>query len=203
MKCLILKNNQNLSKWEYYLQLKKKYSALPSNNDSGRQIMEIELKLWNLLTQMSDDEMLEMSEDDRNWSKTFIESKKNEFFFQELERQKRDPPQDSREVLQRGFQHVFSQKEVLGGFLKQLGEQINNKVSNGLCPTCHGTLTTKQLNQYFANQTITCEHCNASIHGKKAFLDNLLETLGMQEGELLSNAELKERGIVFNEQDSK
>ncbi|MHA2294305.1 MAG: hypothetical protein ACXACK_19260 [Candidatus Hodarchaeales archaeon] len=194
-----MEKNHDLTKRELFIRLKKEYSAVDFTEDIERQKLELELRLWNLLTQMSNEEILTMPEDDQTWIEVFLDTKKQDFFFQEPERQKHvTSPPDHRAGIGRALQHAFSQKGIGGGLLKHFAE-MGELASNGICPTCSSSLTSDQITEYQAGQSITCDQCGMTMTSGLEKLGEIVKALE-SEGEVLSAEELQERGIFLNQQ---
>lgn len=197
------KKTDSLAKWDLFTQLKIEYSNLLLKKESEHQKLELELRLWNLLNHLSDKELLNFPETDREWRENFLETKKNEFLFQELDRQKTTTsPQEIQAGFTRAVQHGLSQKGVMGGILKHfLG--WDKSVTQGFCPRCKNKFTSDQINQFQAGEMIICKQCQVSMSstpGGDEQIEEIIETLE-DKGEVLSPEELRQRGIFLNERE--
>ncbi|MFX0185514.1 MAG: hypothetical protein ACFE95_20715 [Candidatus Hodarchaeota archaeon] len=188
-----------------FFRVKKEYTALVESGSDPELQSILESNLWFLCTGMSEAEVKQLPEDERNWRDTFIASNKEHYtVVEEQLRNSKCPPfslrskEEQSKIVSEGmsaaFQHGFSQKGVLGGLLKQFSE-LGKVASSGMCPMCAGSLSSDQINQFQNGEKINCEHCGSSMQGG-AGLDQLVKDLE-ERGEVLSTEELNERGIFL------
>ena len=99
---------------EYQKKIGKIHTNKPESyfGQLGLEVDNLEVELWVLLTEMSQEDIVKLSQQDQKWREYFINVRKNEYFFQQFTKM-RDPNYEQPSLIQGGFFHPDIAKQLI------------------------------------------------------------------------------------------